>query len=741
MSEEKDATETTEPEESKPERKFSQEHYDRLMKGQEPWVAFFQAWEGGGDAWDAFVGDKDHNHRIILETVEAWNSDPPKPALLKGADLSLAHLEGAHLSGAHLEETDLSGARLKWAQLFGAQLEETDLFEAHMEGAGLAMANLRGAHMFECDLRTSDLRNADLEGVSGLTSGQLAGADVTSAKLPEDIKDFESLKVADEAAKNSRSLFLIMLLACVYSWLTLATTTDQALIMDTGSQPLPIIRVPVPIRGFFFAAPTFLLAAYVYFHLYLHGLWSRIAELPAVFPDGRPLDQRAYPWLLTSLVRPHFKRLREVRPLFSKAKVGLSILLAWWVVPLTIYLFWAQALAAHVWYMTLLHLALFFGSLAVGVITYRGAIATLRLEDPLLTKPWHVVRQVAKAGFGGIPGAAVLMTALSAGAIWGLSELPSMSVVFHPYADLTDAQLSTSTREFEGDPVEIVPARLSGRNLRFTTLVRANLEEAALESANLFGANLFGAHLRGADLFEAILIGADLSGPDFREADLILFLSESEGMALSAAVAPGADLSGAVLSLADLSNANLTGADLSDANLTGAILNGADLSSANFNGADLTGADLHGAIFTEADFSEADLSRAILIGADLTSDNLRGANLREADLSKADLRGVDLSEKFLFGANFTGANLRGADLRGARLRGADFTSADLTGADFSEADVGGAILSEADVTGVIADPRFWVTAARGAMCRHPDTDELTRFEAPVDGGAPEICRP
>ena len=30
MSEEKDATEATDPEESEPERKFSQEHYDRL---------------------------------------------------------------------------------------------------------------------------------------------------------------------------------------------------------------------------------------------------------------------------------------------------------------------------------------------------------------------------------------------------------------------------------------------------------------------------------------------------------------------------------------------------------------------------------------------------------------------------------------------------------------------------------------------------------------------------------------
>ena len=45
MNEEKDTREGAEPEEYEPERKFSQEHYDRLMKGQEPWLKFFGDWE------------------------------------------------------------------------------------------------------------------------------------------------------------------------------------------------------------------------------------------------------------------------------------------------------------------------------------------------------------------------------------------------------------------------------------------------------------------------------------------------------------------------------------------------------------------------------------------------------------------------------------------------------------------------------------------------------------------------
>ena len=629
MSEENDLPEDAKPEGSEPERKFKQEHYDRLTKGQEPWREFLGDWEGEGDPWEAFEKDSPDEAAAIREAVEAWNAVLPQPAFLQWADLALVHLNGA--------------------SLFKAHMEEADLFHAHLEGAGLTLANLRGAHMFGCDLKAAELTNADLEGVTGLTAGQLAGADVTSAKLPEDIKDFESLKVADEAAKNSRSLFLVMLVACVYSWLTLATTTDQALIMDTGSSPLPIIRVPVPIRGFFLAAPTFLLAAYVYFHLYLHGLWSRLAELPAVFPDGRPLDQRAYPWLLTSLVRPHFERLREGRPAFSKAKVGLSILLAWWVVPITIYLFWAQALSVHDPYMTSLHLALFVASLAVGVITYQVAVATLRLEDPPPPTARDVIQRVAAAGSGRIPIATVLLVLLSALALWGPRELPSVPVVFHPYADLTNAQLSTRTRPaFETDSIEVGRPDLQGLNLRF-----AAMQFAYLEGADLRGANLTRANLSGANLVRADLVGAHL-----RE----VFLLQ---------------------------------------------------------------ADLREAILT------ADLRESILIGADLRESILGGADLRGANLA-----GANLSEADLTGADLTGAALRGADLTAADLRGADLTGANLAGADFTDADLDGA-----DVTGVRdGSPTFWQMAARVALCRDPDTDELTSFEAPTEGGAPDICR-
>ena len=64
-----------------------------------------------------------------------------------------------------------------------------------------------------------------------------------------------------------------------------------ALLTNSGSSPLPIIQTKVPIAGFYWAAPAILLALYCYLHLYLQRLWEGMANLPAIFLDGRKLDE------------------------------------------------------------------------------------------------------------------------------------------------------------------------------------------------------------------------------------------------------------------------------------------------------------------------------------------------------------------------------------------------------------------------------------------------------------------
>jgi hypothetical protein len=125
---------------------------------------------------------------------------------------------------------------------------------------------------------------------------------LTNAKLPDAVARFDQLKHVEETSRNAITVFFGLLAASLYSWLTIATTTDVALITGTASSPLPIINTNIALPGFYLAAPLILLAVYFYFHLYLQRLWSDLASLPAVFPDGVALDRKAYPWLLNGLV-------------------------------------------------------------------------------------------------------------------------------------------------------------------------------------------------------------------------------------------------------------------------------------------------------------------------------------------------------------------------------------------------------------------------------------------------------
>ena len=185
----------------------------------------------------------------------------------------------------------------------------------------------------------------------------LAGAVLTNAKLPDDVARFDQLKHVEETSRNASTVFFGLLAASLYSWLTIATTTDVALITGTASSPLPIINTNIALSGFYLAAPLILIAVYFYFHLYLQRLWRDLASLPAVFPDGAALDGKAYPWLLNGLVRAHFKKLELAQRPLTRVENVVSILLAWWVVPFTLLAFWLRFLPRHDWWVTTLHVA------------------------------------------------------------------------------------------------------------------------------------------------------------------------------------------------------------------------------------------------------------------------------------------------------------------------------------------------------------------------------------------------
>ncbi len=161
----------------------------------------------------------------ILEQHRHWADarDAGQQSTQGLADLSRTDLTGKNLAGRNLRRVNFQGACLRGTDLRGANLHEADL-----SGAILLDARLQ-----EADLRDANLKEADL-----LLGKQLAGADLAGARLPGTILKFEGLAIVEQISRNARTIMFSMLLACVYTWLTIATTTDPLLLTNSISSPL-----------------------------------------------------------------------------------------------------------------------------------------------------------------------------------------------------------------------------------------------------------------------------------------------------------------------------------------------------------------------------------------------------------------------------------------------------------------------------------------------------------------------
>jgi uncharacterized protein YjbI with pentapeptide repeats len=532
-----------------------------------------------------------------------WFEEPPARggarADLRGKDLSGAELQDRDLRGAAAGYVDFSNANLasanlacayfKGATFAGAILEQSDLREAHLEAA-----TFEGAKLWKADLHGTVLRNADLSMAQGMEGGQLAGADLTLAKLPEDIKKFEGLKVVEEASKNAQKILFTVLLACTYAWLTIASTQDAALLLNSATSTLPIIGTDVPIVGFYVIAPIVLLSTYLYLHVYLQRLWEGLASLPAVFPDGRPLDHRAYPWMATGLVRNHFPFLRADLPRFSKLQQVLTVLLLWAVVPITEVGLWARYLPRHEWWGTAITIGALMATLVFGLASYLNSRATLR---GIKLGPLRL--RAAAADLADLRGAALAACILG---VVGISLLavngPRISVAgYWPYANLRGATLSLKLDGWTPDTTDqVLGANLAGWNLRFASMSGAFLVKADLSGADLTGARLESADLRQANLTSATLEHADMFGTNLREARL-LFANLRGARFLDIRPDPvrmprrvNASRGGGSSSWGgntDITQADFTAADLSGANLEGWFLTETD--RVTFTGANLYG--------------------------------------------------------------------------------------------------------------------------------------------------------
>jgi len=617
----------------------------------------------------------------------------------------------ADLQNAQLQDRELIGVNLRYADLQDANLKAADLLLADLRDACLVRANLAEACLVGVNLEGANLEGASLESAMGLLPRQLAGANLHEASLPGTILEFNALAEFQRTSATAARLFVTTFAVSLLSCLTIWKTKDVQLITDSAIIPYlhsAAAAAAAPTDEIYLIAPAALLAMYLWFLYNLQRVWDTVLELPAVFPDGRVLGQKG-PRIITGLLRMHFRWMNPDAPSTRMIEKSLSVLLAYWTVPLVLVFFWARYLTLQEMHGTILQEALILLSVAAALYcttstgrpaeswVLQGKPESLTIARFKRLKPASVLIALF-----------VLLSFFSIGTIAGVPHdqqrapqyasasirrwAPSVLwlVGFDPYAELTEASISVRPPDWTGADDQIVAVRgahLNGTNFRY--------------------AQAYGVFLAGAHLFRANFQGAFMSEADFRGADL-----------------GQANLKYAVLDRAQMNRANLDRATLDGANLTRVDLRGANLSYSSLADAVLIDARLDGVSFYGAHAENASLVRGNMEKADMREAHLEGANLDSADLQQAYLWSSKLSGAHLQNAQLATAIFIDSDLQGADLRGAHFNGTVLNGANLQDATLDGA-----DLRGALQLTPYQVCSAKSHRGATLDDTLQTQVDA------------
>jgi len=584
--------------------------------------------------------------------------------------------ERADLTGVDLSKADLTGVNLQAAVLHRTILAGADLSMANLRGASLVRANLQNANLLGTELRGANLMGANVYGADGLWFGRLGGTNLFDAVLPESISAVDSSKAIGDATKVARWFYFLTVGLSFLCCLLIIYTTDVRLLLNSSALPFAKLGNLLPTTGLYLGGPIVLLILSLRFHFLLLRLWGSMAALPAVFPDGQTLEKDG-PWYLMGLVRRHFRWQGESRAAMTAFESVLSTVLAYWIVPATLFFFWLRYLTRQDFRGTLLHV--FLVTLAVATATSVPFVVSrvLRPGDIWAPKSKNVLRMVLGTLRAALAVGCMLLV-ISVGVNRGLPSDRTgvavsaadprrwaatifQSVGYRPYADLTEASLSTplpkGTPWTEENIEKISGAHLNEMNLRYARAYKAFLVNAKLWRANLEGIYLSEADLRGANLREGLLKSGIFDRALLSHAVLV------------SANATGANFASSDLRFSDLSYGTFENAVLSNARASGASFYAADLRNAQLLRTDLSRSDMRDArlehsVLSFATLEQTDFSSGRLEDANLTGALCKGAIFLDADLKNADLRGASLKGAVLGGAVLDGANLTGADLRG-----------------------------------------------------------------------------
>jgi hypothetical protein len=251
-----------------------------------------------------FSAEKEGSRRSVPSTLQevldqhlVWLHSEGQAG--RQGNLCRAVLAGVDLTDANLRDTVLHKAVLK-----GAELLLTDF-----QGASLLQADLQGANLLGAKFQDANLQGATLEDATGLQSEQLAGANLFGAALPAQVSVARDLRQLQGLARLNTWLIAAMAALSGLATLRIVTTVDAKLLANGPVVPLPSFQNVLPLVPFYLCGPAAMLGLYICLHLCLQRLWDSTAMQPAIFPDGRRLDD-CLPWFARWPARSRMKWLR-----------------------------------------------------------------------------------------------------------------------------------------------------------------------------------------------------------------------------------------------------------------------------------------------------------------------------------------------------------------------------------------------------------------------------------------------
>jgi uncharacterized protein YjbI with pentapeptide repeats len=593
---------------------------------------------------------------------------------------ALAHVGGEAINDWRAQNPDRE-IRLNRAKLSHTDLRASNLAGADLSHADLSHADLREADLTDANLRGANLHHANLETARGLTPVQLAGCNLAGARLPASVNP-EALAAGaalGEAGNYTRHLFMWLAGMCGFCVLTLAAMPCCQLLTADGTVKLPVFNASIRTSLFFTAAPILIIGAFHYFHICLQRLWERLADLPAVFPDGQPLDRKTSGWIMLSLAHRTPRAVRRQRPrAMFRTQTILNVILAYVMAPATILIIWWRYALRHDWNGSILHALAFAWTIHLAIGCYAAATGALRGKK----------RRVLLWGRHAVAvGALFFMQSLMQDSFGG-SGLMLFNVrlkgedVSHRPTGWTATRMDVIRRYTLTLPGRINPLVKTADPRPAVDFgdYAAEYEQAyaAVRGAQLTRVNLAGASIIDSHLASAEMLGADLNGAEVLESDLSraeLGFANLEQAKIYSSWMVGASFQQANLHQAALYEVVAFDARFNGANLCGVTTNlVADFRRADFTKANLSTAQLSRGTFSEARFDDARMDNAVFDQAELGGASLAGADLRGASFKKARLHDADFTgAQFGDGANalkITKTPQPGTDLRGANLTGA-----------------------------------------------------------------------